>query len=90
MTEIEIREKLINLKDELEQVIATGEAEQRELAEDETSRMAEIRSQIEEAENELKAIEEENRKIAKQNNNKIKENRKMEIRLSDMIISLSL
>lgn len=88
MTEIEIREKLINLKDELEQVIATGEAEQRELAEDETNKMAEIRSQIDEAEKELKAIEEENRKIAKQNNNKIKETRKMEIRLADMIKSI--
>lgn len=88
MTEIEIREKLINLKDELEQVIATGEAEKRELSEEETNKMAEIRSQIDEAENELKAIEEENRKIAKQNNNKIKETRKMEIRLADMIKSI--
>lgn len=88
MTEIEIRERLINLKDELEQVIATGEAEKRELSEEETNKMAEIRSQIDEAENELKAIEEENRKIAKTNNNSTKETRKMEIRLSDMIKSI--
>ena len=88
MTDIEIREKLINLKDELEQVIATGEAEKRELTDEETSKMAELRSQIDEAENELKAIEEENRQIAKNNNNKTKETRNMEIRLSDMVKSI--
>lgn len=85
MTELEIRERIINLKDELENIISNGEAEQRELAEDETNRMAEIRSQIDEAENELKAIEEENRKIAKQNNKNSKENRKMETRLFDLV-----
>ena len=87
-SELEVREDILNLKNELEGIISNGEAEQRELAEEETSRMAEIRSKIEEAENELKAIEEENRKIAKtQNNNNNKETRKMEkqIRLFDMI-----
>ena len=83
--EIEIREKLVNLKDELEQVIATGEAEKRELSEEETNKMAEIRSQIDEAENELKAIEEENRNLVK--NNKSKETKKMEkqVRLFDLV-----
>lgn len=85
MTELEIRERILNLKDELENIISNGEAEQRELAEDETNRMAEIRSQIEDAENELKAIEEENRKIAKQNNKNSKEKRKMETRLFDLV-----
>lgn len=86
MTELEIRENILNLKDELENIINNGEAEARELNADETSRMAEIRSQIESAENELKAIEEENRKIAKtQNNKNSKENRKMETRLFDLI-----
>lgn len=89
MTAIEIREKLINLKDELEQVIATGEAEKRELTDEETSKMAELRSQIDEAENELKAIEEENRQIAKNNNNKTKETRKMEIRLFDLVKAIA-
>ena len=85
MSEIEIREKLVNLKDELEQVIATGEAEKRELSEEETNKMAEIRSQIDEAENELKAIEEENRNLVK--NNKSKETKKMEkqVRLFDLV-----
>lgn len=88
MTELELREKLVNLKDELETIINTGESEKRELVEDETNRMAEIRSEIENVEAEISRLEEENRKIAKQNNNKSKENRKMEIRLSDMIKSI--
>lgn len=87
-SELEVREDILNLKNELEGIISNGEAEQRELADEETSRMAEIRSKIEEAENELKAIEEENRKIAKQKNNKVKQTRKMEMRLSDMIKSI--
>lgn len=88
-SELEVREDILNLKNELEGIISNGEAEQRELAEEETSRMAEIRSKIEEAENELKAIEEENRKIAKTQNNKTnKQTRKMEMRLSDMIKSI--
>lgn len=87
MKELEIRERLINLKDELEQVIATGEAEKRELTEDETNKMAELRNQIDEAENELKAIEQENRKIAKNsNNNKVKETRTMkDVKLFNLI-----
>lgn len=88
MNAIEIREKIINLKDELEQVISTGEAEERQLTDEETSRMAEIRTQIEGLENELTAIEQENKRIAKTNNNKSKETRKMELRISDMIKSI--
>lgn len=88
--ELEIRENILNLKDELELIISTGEAEQRELVEDETNRMAEIRSQIENMENELKAIEEENRNLVKNTNNKTqKENRKMEIRLFDLVKSIA-
>lgn len=88
MNQIEIREKIINLKDELEQVISTGEAEERQLTDEETSRMAEIRSEIDGLENELKAIEQENKRIAKTKNNQIKETRKMELRISDMIKSI--
>ena len=86
MTELEIRERLINLKDELNAIISNGETEARELNADETNKMAELRSQIEEAENELKAIEEENRKIAKNKiNNRNKSEKKMEIRLFDLV-----
>lgn len=88
--ELEIRENILNLKDELEKIISTGEAEQRELVEDETNRMAEIRSQIENMENELKEIEEENRNLVKNTNNKTtKENRKMEIRLFDLVKAIA-
>ena len=76
---------MLNLSTELETIISNGESEQRELAENETNRMTEIREQMATLENELKEIEEENRNIAKQNNNKTKENRKMEIRLADMV-----
>ena len=63
MTELELREKLVNLKDELETIINTGESEKRELVEDETNRMAEIRSEIENVEAEISRLEEENRKM---------------------------
>ena len=85
MTELEIRENILNLQTQLEAVIANGESEQRELNEEETNQMVALRNSIDEAKAELAKIEEENRKIAKQNNNKTKENRKMEIRLADMV-----
>ena len=86
-SEIEVREAILNLSTELEGIITTGESEQRELSENETNRMAEIRTEMENLENELKAIEEENRKIAetaKTNNNKEKTERKM-VRLFDLV-----
>lgn len=84
-TEIEVREQILNLSTELENIISTGESEKRELAENETNRMAEIRSEIDSLENELKTIEEENRKIAEQaNNNKEKSQKKM-VRLFDLV-----
>ena len=84
-TEIEVREQILNLSTELENIISTGESEKRELADNETNRMAEIRSEIDSLENELKDIEEENRKIAEQaNNNKEKSQKKM-VRLFDLV-----
>ena len=86
-TEIEVREEMLNLSTELENIIATGEAEARELVEDETNRMAEIRTQMSTLENELKEIEEENRKIAEQttNNNKKEKSQKKMVRLFDLV-----
>lgn len=92
MTELEIRENLINLKEELEAVISTGEAEKRELSDEETNKMAELRTKIEEAEAQLKSIEEENKKIAernKTNNNNNKNSKKMEMRLFDMVKAIA-
>ena len=85
MTELEIRERLANLKEELNATISTGEAEQRELNEEETNKLGEIRSQIAEAEAELEKLEAENRKIAEQaekqeiNNNKVKTTKRMKL-----------
>lgn len=81
-SELEIREDILNLKNELESIINTGEAEARELVEDETNRMAEIRSQIDGLENELNEVIENNKKIIE-----TKSQRKMEknVRLFDLI-----
>ena len=89
MTELEIREKVLNLKDELNAIITNGEGEKRELNEEETSRMAEIRSEIENLEGELKTIEEENRKLANINNKETKQTRKMETRLFDLVKAIA-
>ena len=85
MTELEIREKIMNLQDELESIITTGESESRELSEEENSKMVDLRSQIDDAKAELAKIEEENRKL--NSNNKVKTNNKMEkeIRLFDLV-----
>lgn len=88
-SELELREKLINLKEELETIINTGEQEKRELGEEETSRMAEIRSEIENVEAEISSLEEENRNLAKNNNNNNKNSNKMEIRLFDLVKEIS-
>ena len=74
MTILEKREKVLNLRDELQTIISNGEAEQRELAENETSRLAEIRSEIDTLEAEIATEEEENRQI---NNEENKNTRKM-------------
>lgn len=85
MTELEIRERLANLKEELNATISTGEAEQRELTEEETNKLGELRTQIADAEAELEKLEAENRKIAEQaekqeiNNNKAKNTQRMKL-----------
>ena len=87
MTELELREKIINLQTTLENVIANGEAEQRELTEQETNQMVDLRSQIDEAKAELAKVEEENRRIAEQNTHKeiTKKNTMKEVRLFSLI-----
>ena len=87
MTELELREKILDLQASLENVIASGEAEQRELTEEESNQMVDLRSQIDEAKAELAKVEEENRKLAEQtNHNQINKNKTMkEIRLFDLV-----
>ena len=89
-SELELREKLINLKDELNGILENGKAEERELNENETSRMAEIRSEIENVEAEISRLEEENRNLVEKNNNKeTKQTKKMEFRLFDLVKSIA-
>lgn len=80
----EKKEKVLNLKEELRTIINNGEAEQRELAENETSRMAEIRDEVDELEKQITAEEEENRQL---NNKDNKTEKKMakEVRLYNLI-----
>lgn len=88
MTELELKEQRLNLQDELETIINTGEAETRELNETENSRIAEIRAQIDEVDAQIRAIEEENANMAKEitrNNKNKNENKMEEIRLFDLI-----
>lgn len=85
MTELELKEKLLNLRNELNDIITNGEAEQRELKEDETSRMAEIRTEMEQVEAEIANLEEENRKLAENNNNKTTKKNMEQVRLFDLI-----
>lgn len=84
MTILEKREKVINLKNELQTIVSNGEAEHRELAENENSRMAEIRGEIDTLEAEIQAEEAENRQL---NNEENKNTQKMakEVRLFDLI-----
>lgn len=86
MTKLELQEKVLNLREELTNTIANGEAEKRELNENETSRLAEIRAEIEQCNNEIASIEEEERKLA-QNNQSNKNNKmdKKEVRLIDLV-----
>ena len=83
---MEVREEILNLQTELEGIINTGEAEARELGENETSRMAEIRGQIDTLKEELGSIEEENRKLAETKNKKqIKNKMEKNVRLFDLL-----
>lgn len=68
-SELEIREDILNLKTELENIISNGESEQRELNENETNRMVEIRSQMDAFENELKEVIKYNTKIIETKSN---------------------
>ena len=70
---LEMQEKVLDLKKRMSEIISTGEQEARELNENETTELDEIRSQIDALENDIKAKEEENRNIIKTEN---KENKK--------------
>lgn len=87
MSKLELQEKRLNLQDEATNLVALGETEVRELNENETNRLAEIRTEIANIDAEIAKIEEEDRKIVenKTNNKEEKRNKKMEIRLFDLV-----
>ena len=87
MTELEAREKLISLKEQVNTVISTGEAESRELNEAETNTLAELRQQIADVEAELANIEAENRNLAKENETK-NNNKEIKTRKHMKLVSL--
>lgn len=65
-------EKRSNLQEELSGIIAKGEAEKRELNEGETSRMAEIKAEMDNLDEEIRKVSEQEKEAAKcgQNNKK--------------------
>lgn len=79
MNILELKEKSLELRNQLSAIISTGEAEKRELNEEETKTMAELRSQIDEINAQIAEIENENRTIEIKNNNIEKEIRTMSL-----------
>lgn len=76
---LELQEQSLELRNQLAELIANGQKEERELNEDETSKIAEIRSQIDDINAQIEAIEKENRNIEIKNNKEEKENRTMSL-----------
>lgn len=79
MNILELKETALELRNQLAAIIANGQAEKRELNEDETTQMAELRSQIDDINAQIAAIEKENRTIEIKNNKVEKENRNMSL-----------
>lgn len=78
MNILELKEQEMNLRSELETIVANGEKEQRELNEEETSKIAELRAQIDGLKEQISQAEKENEKVLRNNNIK-KENNKMSL-----------
>ncbi|MBO7322024.1 MAG: hypothetical protein J6U51_00355, partial [Bacteroidales bacterium] len=83
MNILELKEEKLNLQNELTNKI--GEAETRELADNENSRLIEIRSRIDEIDNEISAIEKENKQIEINNSNKNSKTMEKNYRLFDLV-----
>ncbi len=83
---LELQEKSLELRNQLSEIIANGQREERELNEDETNTMAELRKSIDEINSQIEEIEKENRKLTKETENKNNtENRKETMSLLKMI-----
>ncbi len=85
MNILEKKEMLLNLKDELKSLIENGEAEKRELTEEETSKLAELRTKMDELQKEIDEEEKRNKEIKNNAKNSIKEMENRNVRLFDLI-----
>ena len=65
MNVLELKEKSLELRNQLAELIANGQKEERELNEEETNTMAEIRKSIDEINAQIEEVEKENRNIQK-------------------------
>ena len=65
MTILELQEKSLELRNQLAELIANGQKEERELNEEETNTMAELRKSIDEINAQIEEVEKENRNIQK-------------------------
>lgn len=85
MTELELRERIANLKEQVNTLITSGETEERELNENETNTLNELRQQIADAESELANIEAENRRLVQENENNKETKTVKRMKLVDLI-----
>ena len=79
MNILELQEQSLELRKQLADLIANGQKEERELNEEETNTMAELRKSIDEINSQIEAIEKENRTIEINNNTENKEIRTMSL-----------
>ena len=80
---LELQEKSLELRNQLSEIIANGQREERELNEDETNTMAELRKSIDEINSQIEELEKENRNLTKEIENNITE--KKEIRTMSLV-----
>ena len=79
MNKLELMEKRSNLQEELSGIIAKGEAEKRELNEGETSRMAEIKAEMDSLDEEIRKVSEKEKEAAKCGPNNKKKVKRMKL-----------
>lgn len=87
MNRLELEEKVLDLKEQVRQLIEAGEAESRELNEEETNQLGELRQQIADAEAEIAKIDQEARDLAKENETK-NNNKEIKTRKEMKLVSL--
>lgn len=87
MNRLELEEKVLDLKEQVRQLIEAGEAESRELNDEETNKLGELRQQIADAEAEIAKIDQEERDLAKENETK-NNNKEIKTRKEMKLVSL--